>query len=440
MTKNLASLYPEHIATLKQRYDRALAASGSDHLVVAAGSLRMIFLDDMPYPFKVNPHFKVWVPVLNNPECFLIYTPGKKPRLLYHQPVDFWHKSAGKPEGYWVEQFDITMMTNPEEAKKHLPANLSRTAFVGEWDDAYEAWGFQNPNPEPLINRLHFERSAKTEYEIECMRLANALGAGGHRAAEEVFRNGGSEFDIHVEYLRATQHMEQELPYNNIICLNEHASVLHYWFPERKSPPERHSFLIDAGASFNGYASDITRTYSAKKDEFQSLIDALEDAQQEICGEVKIGLDYRELHIGTHRKVAKILAEFGFVKLSAEEIFDKAITSTFFPHGLGHFIGLQVHDVAGFMADESGKTIEKPVGHGFLRLTRKVEENQSFTIEPGIYFIEPLLATLKQGGDSKHIDWKKVDAFRKFGGIRIEDDIIVREKGIDNLTRQAFAG
>src|SRR2546421_10793504 len=101
----LADLYPAHVETLKQRADRALAHHGFDHLVVFAGRQHEIFLDDMHYPFKVNPHFKAWVPVVDNPHCFLVYTPGKRPRINFHQPVDYWHKGAEAPAGYWVEEF-----------------------------------------------------------------------------------------------------------------------------------------------------------------------------------------------------------------------------------------------------------------------------------------------------------------------------------------------
>ncbi|MEO8036146.1 MAG: M24 family metallopeptidase [Acidobacteriota bacterium] len=227
----------------------------------------------------------------------------------------------------------------------------------------------------------------------------------------------------------------------NIIALNDHASVLHYYHHERQrlSERERHSFLIDAGASVNGYASDITRTYSARSDEFAELIGAMEAMQQALCAAVKPGVNYPDIHMLAHRHVAGILNRFGFVDLDADAIVSTKISSTFLPHGVGHFIGLQVHDVGGFLADPHGMTIEKPEGHPYLRLTRVVEPRQVFTIEPGLYFIETLLADLRKSANGKHVKWDKVEAFRKFGGIRIEDDLVVTEEGNENLTRGAFA-
>jgi Xaa-Pro dipeptidase len=218
--------------------------------------------------------------------------------------------------------------------------------------------------------------------------------------------------------------------------------VLHYYHHGRRRVDDehRHAFLIDAGASFNGYASDITRTYSARDDEFAQLIAAMDRMQLELCEAVEPKLDYPALHLMAHRKAAQILADFKFVEgLDADGIVEKRISSTFFPHGVGHLIGLQVHDVGGFMADASGKTIAKPEGHPYLRLTRHVEPTMIFTVEPGLYFIEPLLAELKKSDDSRYVNWEKVDAFRKFGGIRIEDDVVVTDNGHENLTRQAFA-
>jgi Xaa-Pro dipeptidase len=274
------------------------------------------------------------------------------------------------------------------------------------------------------------------------MRRANLRGARGHRAAERAFRAGESEYEIHLAYLRAVDHTEEELPYSNIIAINGNASVLHYTLHERDrmDADSRHSFLIDAGASVNGYASDITRTYSKRDDEFQDLVDAMDDAQQSLVAAVKPDVNYPDIHMLAHRCVAELLARFEFVReLDADAIVEKRISSAFLPHGVGHYIGLQVHDVGGFLADPAGKTIPQPEGHPYLRLTRKVEPRMVFTIEPGFYFIDSLLAELKKSENAKYVNWKKVDDFRKFGGIRIEDDVAVTDGGSENLTRAAFA-
>lgn len=112
----------------------------------------------------------------------------------------------------------------------------------------------------------------------------------GHRAAEAAFRAGASEFEIHMAYCRAVGQDANELPYGNIIGLNEHAAVLHYTDLGRTPPQPLRSFLIDAGASASGYASDITRTYAAGgHDEFQAMIEAVDAAQQQMGAGVRAG-------------------------------------------------------------------------------------------------------------------------------------------------------
>jgi len=427
MTDRLASLYPAHLDTVKHRFENALRATGYDAVVVFGGALHYAFLDDHSYPFRVNPHFKSWVPVIDNPHCFIVWTPGSTPRLVFYQPVDYWYKPAETPSGYWVDSFEISIIKTPDDAKQYFPKG--RVAFIGEGEE----------NPQDLIHRLHWERAWKTEYEIECMRMANDCAVRGHRAAEGAFRDGASEYDIHLTYLRASSQTEEELPYSNIVALNDHASVLHYLQKERKAPP-RESFLIDAGASVNGYASDVTRTYAERDDEFAELVAAMDDAQQSLCHAVRPGVPYPDIHALAHTRVAELLVRFRFVKdLDADGVLRKKITSTFLPHGVGHYLGLQVHDVGGHMADASGRENTPPKEHPFLRLTRPIEPGNVFTIEPGFYFIDPLLSELRKADEAKYVDWSRVDGFRKYGGVRIEDNLAVTETGYENLTRDAFA-
>ena len=417
------------------RADRALAAQGYEGLIVASGSLRYLYLDDNSYPFKPNPRYRSWVPD-GTPDCFVVYRPGSRPSLVFHQPDDYWYMPPALPEGYWVGSFDLKVVRSPAELKQSLGGAM-RWAVLGEPSAATEGLG--DHDPVALANQMDYARAAKTPYEIECMARASAAGVRGHRAAEAGFRAGASEYEIHLSYCRAAGAREEELPYNNIIAFDTHAAVLHYQHLERRRAPAVRSFLIDAGAQFAGYSSDITRTYAAASGDFQSLIDALDAAQLKLADLVRPGRDYREIHLAAHRAIAGILVEHGIVRGTPEAAVAEGVTSVFFPHGIGHLLGLMVHDAGGFMAGPEGGTRPKPEGHPYLRLTRDLEAGFVVTIEPGIYFIESLLAKAKTNRTGHMIDWKRVAALQPFGGIRIEDNVVAYAGGPRNLTREAFA-
>lgn len=435
---DLARLYADHLAVLHQRTAEALARGGFDHLVIPSGTLLYQAFDDRDYPYAVNPHFKHWLPVTRAPGSWLVVTPGAKPKLLYLQPFDYWHVVPQAPSGYWVDHFDIVVIRTPEAALPHLPATAARCAIVGE---AQSALGeFAPNNPAPVLDYLHYHRAYKTPYEIEMMRRASARGVRGHRAAERAFRAGASEFGIHLAYCQAAGQDAMELPYSNIVALDEHAAILHYTDRDRVPPKPARSFLIDAGASHEGYACDITRTYAWDTgSEFQRLIDAVDAAQQRMCDQVRAGHDYRRLHLDAHLMLAGVLREFGILRMSPEAALETGVSSAFFPHGIGHGIGLQVHDVAGFAESDRGGSIPKPDGHPYLRLTRTLEPGMVVTIEPGIYFIDMLLDPLRDSPHADAIDWNRIAEFRPYGGIRIEDDVVCTDGEPINLTREAFA-
>jgi Xaa-Pro dipeptidase len=436
MNARLAPLYAQHLATLRERADKALALGGFDHLLVAAGTPLGKFLDDQDYPFAVNPHFKHWLPLTDAPGSWIAYTPGAKPKLVFVQPRDYWHVVPEAPHGYWVEHFDIAIVRSAAEAVAQLPKG--RRAVIAPTCPSVD--GVEANNPQPVLDYLHWHRSYKTPYELELMREANRIGTRAHRAAERAFRAGESEFGIHMAYLAAARQIDAELPYANIVGLNEHGAVLHYTHFDRTPPAESRSFLIDAGASCAGYASDITRSYAAPQAaEFQALIDSMDAAQQGFAAKVRAGQSYPELHLHAHHVLAGVLREHGFIRMSAESAVETGVTSAFLPHGLGHSIGLQVHDVAGFQQSERGGSIPRPDGHPYLRMTRVLEPGMVVTIEPGLYFIDMLLAELKAKPVATDIDWAKVDAFRPYGGIRIEDDVACTDGAPENLTRDAFA-
>lgn len=434
----LASLYDDHIRIQRQRTDAALAACSYDALAIHAGRAHMQFLDDRAYPFQANPHFKLWVPLEDAADCWIVYRPAQPLRLIFLQPKDYWHKPPADPQGFWTRHFHIEVIREPQQARAHF-AGLPNCAFIGEWQPEFADWGFADRNPEALLHRLHYPRAIKTAYELECMRRASVSAARGHKAAAAAFRAGASEYEIHMSYLRATGHTESQLPYSNIVALNENGAVLHYQHQQRVPPAQRRSFLIDAGAQFNGYAADVTRTYSLQNDDFASLVLSMNEIQLDLCAQVRAAMDYANIHIDAHMRIATLLREAGIISVPGADAVASGLSAVFFPHGVGHLLGIQVHDVAGLSINPEGKQKPRPPGHPYLRLTRTLEPGFVVTIEPGLYFIDALLDEARAGEHGRHIDWQRVEQLRPYGGIRIEDNVVCTSGEPENLTRAAFA-
>ncbi|HEX3397760.1 MAG TPA: Xaa-Pro dipeptidase [Steroidobacteraceae bacterium] len=433
----LDQLYPAHLDVLMGRTDRSLERTGFDALVIHAGRPPLRFLDDQDYSYKVNPQFKAWVPIIDNPGCILVYRPGTRPTVLFYQPNDYWHKPAALPTAAWTASVSLITLDDDSKAARHWE-KLGRVAFIGPAGSAQGA----DPacvNPKELMALLDYERAVKTPYELACLRKANELGARGHAAALASFHRGGSEYDAHVCYLAACQQREEEMPYNNIVAYNENAAVLHYQHLERTAPAPLRSFLIDAGAEYRGYAADITRSYARASGRYADLIKAMDTAQLALCDEILAGRDYRDVHLLAHRILGDVMHRIGLTKLPGQAALEAGVTQVFFPHGIGHLLGLQVHDVGGVMGDPQGHERERPKGHPFLRLTRMLEPGVVVTVEPGIYFIDLLLAAAHADERRAHIDWAVVEELKPYGGIRIEDNVAATGGRPENMTRDAFA-
>jgi len=441
VNEKLTALYPTHLDIVKSRYDEALAAAGYDSLVIGAGAEIVRFLDDQNYPFKPNPHLLQWLPLLQHPETMLLYQPGETPKLLIHQPDDFWHAPPQMPAEPWAGHFDVTALAQPEDMDIALQRMPGTVACIGE----PAQWRHNPPpadcNPQGLLTHLHYYRPTRTEYEIECIRMANTLAVPAHREAEQAFRRGASEHEILLAFLAACRSTENELPYRAIIAKNAHGATLHYQRYDR-DPGPRHSLLIDAGCDCNGYASDITRTHGVSENDsdtdFLDLIAGLDEVQRGLTAQVVPGKPFIDLHAAAHTAIGALLQASGIVSTAVDDPVEAGITAAFFPHGLGHFLGLQVHEVGGSYADTSGTEIPRSARHPNLRLVRTLETGQVLTIEPGLYFIDSLLHDLRAKPVGREIDWKAIAHLKKFGGIRIEDNILVTGNGHENLTRAAF--
>ena len=354
---SISELYQQHLDALLARHRQLMQTANLEYLLIPSGAPIRIYLDDMDYPFKSSFLFRTYVPLTELPDSYLIIGLSGKPTLVYYQPIDFWHTPPSDPDGFWPECFDVQIITEFEQAIRFFPENNNKTAVLGEHTRLTKKLDKSITNPQELLNAVFWQRAYKSDYEIECLRLANQTAVFAHKTAENAFRQGKSEQQIHLAYVEATGMMEHQMPYGNIVALNEHCSILHYMECQATLPKASNSFLIDAGATVNGYHSDITRTYSYEANEFSELIHAMDQMQQTCIQSIFNGKEYLDLHIAAHLQIAEIIQRFGFVDMSAESMVESGVSNTFFPHGLGHLIGLQVHDVGGQLQMKAGKLI-----------------------------------------------------------------------------------
>ena len=446
------ALLDDHYRIIHERWWQAMTACALDVVILHAGETQFFFEDDQGPRFQANPHLVQWIPpehaVANS--CLLL-TQGQKACLLFHQPEDYWHATPQAPE-HLAPYLEVKIFPAISDLKRHCieqatkcSTRPSHIAFVGPLTDQtllQEGW---QANPAQLIHRAHFARANKTEYELAAMRNASEMGAVGHAAAAQCFADDGSEFDIHMAFLTASAQNENQLPYGNIVAQNENAAFLHYQFQQRTSPAQPRSLLIDAGGSYRGYASDITRTYvktdttanSEATSVFLDLLERMQRHQDSLIAAIAPGQSYLLLQQLMHRQLGQILVETNILQCSAAEAFEAHLTEAFCPHGLGHLLGLQVHDVGGQQISATGDLCPPPDNYPSLRFTRPITQNMVLTVEPGVYFIPALLN--KYDAKDQRFNWPLIESLICYGGIRIEDNVRVLPKGVENLTRDAFS-
>ncbi|KAG2183335.1 hypothetical protein INT43_006340 [Umbelopsis isabellina] len=282
---------------------------------------------------------------------------------------------------------------------------------------------------------IYDARLYKAQWEVELMREINKISSDAHIKLMKEAKAGLSEQQLHALFVYETARKGAFFQsYNPIVAAGVNAATLHYG-KNNGGISKDQLVLIDAGAELNCYASDITRTFPAggkfskEQREIYEIVLEMQKKCFELC---KPGVDWEDIHRLALRVACEGLVKIGILNGDVEELLSKHIPACLFPHGLGHSIGIDVHDVGGYAPGV--QRVDEP-GIRNLRMRRKLEAGMAVTVEPGIYFcdyiIDPLL---KDSATSKYFDLEKLNHYKKVGGVRIEDDIVITESGFDNLT------
>jgi Xaa-Pro aminopeptidase len=286
-----------------------------------------------------------------------------------------------------------------------------------------------------LVQAVIRQRSIKSDDEVEEIESALELSWEMHTLAMRLARPGMKEQEVvgAVEGLLGTKGSALAFP----MIFTVRGEVLHNHH-HGNAMSEGDLALFDAGAmSETCYASDITRTFpvggpfsSRQRDVYQVVLSAQQAAIEGIAPEVR----FEELHVLAAKTIAAGLKDIGLMKGNTDTAVEEGAHALFFPHGLGHMMGLDVHDMEGLGEDLVGydDTVERSpqFGRSFLRLAKKLEPGHVVTVEPGCYFIPQLVEQWKgEGKFANYIDYDAVEDWLGFGGVRIEDDVVVTADG-----------
>ncbi len=292
-----------------------------------------------------------------------------------------------------------------------------------------------------LYNSVVKCRVYKSPEEIELLRYVNDVSCDAHMAVMTHIKPGYSEYQMesvfnHWCYFRGGARFNA---YTCICGSGSNGAVLHYGHagePNSKVIRDNEMCLFDMGCEFHCYASDVTCSFPSSgkfTPKMKVIYEAVLAAQWNVMDAMKPGVSWVDMHDLAYRTILSHLREAGLVVGEIDELMENDIGAVFMPHGLGHFMGIDVHDVGGY-APNCPLRKTKP-GFKSLRTARILEESMCITVEPGIYFGDYNLdAALSDPVKSRFLVADKVNEYRGFGGVRLEDDVLVTKDGIENLS------
>jgi Xaa-Pro aminopeptidase len=285
------------------------------------------------------------------------------------------------------------------------------------------------PDTTELREALDELRVIKDAGEIRLLERASAATAAGHLAAMRAARPGLYEYQVQAELERAFKAAGcAQLGYGSIVAGGRNSAVLHYVANDRRLAAGD-LLLVDAGAEYRGYTADVTRTFPVSgrfTSRQRALYEVVLAAQERSIDFARAGTLSMDLQRLSEIVLAEGLRDLGILKGGLEELTETQAIRVFYPHGIGHTLGLDVHDVQGGRR----RRLRLVRGSGRLRFRARLEPGFVITIEPGIYFMEALLRD--PGIRARHrgrIDFDRAERWLPLGGVRIEDDVVVRASG-----------
>lgn len=416
-------------STINERKNRAKTAldtvlnDGEVVLVHSGTPIQKPGGHDQTYPFLPHPDY-FWITGVRRPEGICAYSKSEG-WVEFVRPVTkdekVWEGGTVDVPGKDIATFEPWLKNKNFKKVYHLgqhPSSLS----INPADDHQRILAVYND-----------VRRVKDKAEVELIRNLAMMANAGYRSLKTFIRPGVSEREIQLEYeMSVLKAGAEKMPYDSIVGTGTNSAVLHA-IPTPRIVQHGEMVLIDAGADIQDYCVDITRVFAASgklDSQQQAVFGIVLKAQKASIELMRPGVEWKDVHLASARVIASGLRELGILKCGVEQSLENESIALFFPHGVGHMVGLKVRDVGGPFNPHP-----KKYAGARLRVDMPLKEGHLMTVEPGMYFIQALLNDDDTRKKFAHeINWSEVDKWMNVGGVRLEDDMLVTNTGTENLT------
>lgn len=409
-------------------------------IYLEAQKTHMVEDDDQAMHFRQRRYF-FYLSGCKLPDAYLIYSIPLDELTLFIPPVDpdsvIW---SGLPESreealakYNVDHVKYTTEINAALAAYGPSGSTTVFAMPEHVSEHITFLPFKSTEFESLRTAIDECRVIKDSYEVALIRKANQISTIAHIEAQKAARTATNEEQLYGAFIgTCISHGAHDQAYHSICASGTSCATLHY---VRNDQPlkNRLNILMDAGAEYDCYCSDITRTFPLSgtfTPESQTIYNIVKEMQEAAFTMLHANVQWEDVHARTHRVAISGLKKAGILTGDEEDLFKSRVSVAFYPHGLGHYLGMDTHDTGGHANYEDEDSMFK-----YLRVRGRVPAGAVITVEPGVYFcrfiIEPVLENPEL---SRYIDRDVLERYWEVGGVRIEDDVLITEEGYENLT------
>ncbi|KAF2684570.1 putative Xaa-Pro aminopeptidase [Lentithecium fluviatile CBS 122367] len=420
-----------------------IVAKGGDNtgtIYLEAQKSKLLEDNDSEAPFRQRRYF-FYLSGCLLPDSYLTYDLSSAKLTLFIPPISpdevIW---SGLPmtiaearEAYDVDDVKTTENVNSHLASASTSVQSTIFAIPEQVSDDITFLSYKATNFDLLKTAIETCRVTKSDYEIALIRKANAISTIAHVNVMKAAAKAKNEAELEAIFLKSCiERKAKHQAYHSIVAAGENGATLHY-VKNDADISAQNLLLLDAGCEVDCYASDITRTFPLSGEftaESLAIYKIVLDMQKQCIAALKAGVLWDAVHELAHKIAIEGLLALGLLKGAPEAILKARTSVAFFPHGLGHYLGMDTHDTGG-----NANYKDQDSMYRYLRVRGTLPARSVITVEPGIYFcrfiIEPYL---KDPGQAKFIDVEVLERYWSVGGVRIEDNILITEEGYENLT------